>query len=113
MKVNYHNKKFRPVNTTENSETSRETHFHYFQEDNIVTATYSGGKILKGHLIGVVDECGVIDMRYHQVNVSGEIMTGVCRSTPQAMDNGKIRLLESWSWTSGNLSSGTSIIEEI
>ncbi|WP_291725908.1 n-acetylglutamate synthase [Bernardetia sp.] len=111
--MNYHNKKFRPVSNTENGETSEETIFHYKQEGNILTSTYTGGKILKGHLIGMVDEKGNIDMRYHQVNEKGELMTGVCKSRPEILENGKIRLHETWKWTSGDLSEGKSILEEI
>ena len=111
--MNYHNKKFRPVSNTENGETSEETIFHYKQEGNILTSTYTGGKILKGHLIGMVDEKGNIDMRYHQVNEKGELMTGVCKSRLELLENGKIRLHETWKWTSGDLSEGKSILEEI
>lgn len=111
--MNYHNKKFRPVQNTENGETSAETIFHYKQEGNILTSEYSGGKIVKGHLIGLVDEAGAIDMRYHQVNDQGELMTGTCQSKPEVLPNGKIRLHETWRWTSGDESAGSSIIEEI
>jgi hypothetical protein len=111
--MNYHNKSFRAIQNTENGETSSETIFHYIQEGDILTSNYSGGKIVKGHLIGKVDGNGVIDMRYHQINTAGELMTGICTSTPQVLPNGKIRLHETWQWTSGDLSKGTSIIEEI
>jgi hypothetical protein len=111
--MNYHNKSFRAIQNTENGETSSETIFHYIQEGDILTSNYSGGKIVKGHLIGKVDGNGVIDMRYHQINTAGELMTGICSSTPEVLPNGKIRLHETWQWTSGDLSKGTSIIEEI
>ncbi|MFO7824888.1 MAG: n-acetylglutamate synthase, partial [Cyclobacterium sp.] len=54
-----------------------------------------------------------IDMRYHQVNFEGELMTGRCSSRPEVMENGKIRLHENWEWTSGDGSRGTSILEEV
>jgi hypothetical protein len=111
--INYNNKLFKAVSNTENGETSAETIFNYQQHNNILTATYSGGKILHGHLIGLVDDKGVIDMRYHQVNTKGELMTGICKSTPEILSDGKIRLLENWKWTSGDLSEGVSTIEEI
>lgn len=111
--INYNNKTFRPVSNTENSETSGETVFHYKQEGNILTSEYSGGKIVKGHLIGMVDADGNISMRYHQVNTSGEIMAGKCLSVPEVLPNGKIRLHETWEWTTGDCSKGTSIIEEV
>ncbi|WP_375561645.1 n-acetylglutamate synthase [Bernardetia sp. OM2101] len=111
--MNYNNKKFRPVSNTENGETSSETIFEYKQEGNILTSNYSGGKIIQGHLIGLVDENGNIDMRYHQVNEKGELMTGICNSTPEMLENGKIRLHEQWQWTSGDNSKGNSTLEEI
>lgn len=110
--IDYNGKSFSPIANTENGETSSETVFLYKQFGNILTSEYSGGKIKKGHLIGLVDENGNIDMRYHQVNEKGEIMTGICKSKPETMDNGKIRLHESWQWTSGDKSKGKSIIEE-
>jgi hypothetical protein len=111
--MNYHNKTFKPVSNTENGETSSETIFHYKQTGNILTSEYSGGKIKHGHLIGLVDANGIIDMRYHQVNSSGEIMTGICKSVPEILSNGKIRLHETWQWTSGDKSAGASILEEL
>ena len=111
--MDYNNKIFRPVSNTENGETSSETIFHYKQTGNILTSEYSGGKIKLGHLIGLVDTDGNIDMSYHQVNAAGEIMTGTCKSVPEILSNGKIRIHETWQWTSGNKSAGTSILEEI
>lgn len=111
--MNYNNKTFRPVSNTENGETSAETIFHYRQNGNILTCEYSGGKIVQGHLIGLVDEEGNITMRYHQVNSLGELMTGICLSKPQTLENGKILLHESWQWTSGDGSKGESVLEEI
>ncbi len=111
--MNYHDKKFRPVSNTENGETSEETIFHYQQEGNILTCSYSGGQIVVGQLIGLVDREGNIDMRYHQVNRKGELMTGICHSKPELLSDGRIRLHETWQWTSGDLSKGNSVLEEI
>ncbi len=111
--INYHDKRFRPVQNTDNGETSAETVFHYRQSGNILTADYAGGPIVAGHLIGLVDEAGHIDMRYHQVNTHGELMTGVCQSRPEILPDGRIRLHESWRWTSGDGSAGESILEEV
>lgn len=111
--MNYHTKKFRPVSNTGNGETSEETIFHYLQSGNILTCSYSGGQIVSGQLIGLVDENGNIDMRYHQVNTKRELMTGICRSTPELLPDGRIRLHETWKWTSGDGSEGSSVLEEI
>ncbi|MBC6998803.1 n-acetylglutamate synthase [Cytophaga sp. FL35] len=111
--MNYHNRKFRPVSNTENAETTEETIFHYQQEENRLFCDYSGGNIIKGHLLGLVDGNGIINMRYHQVNSKGNLMTGTCISTPEKIANGKIRLHEEWQWTSGDCSKGSSILEEL
>jgi len=110
--INYNNKTFSPISNTANGETSSETIFLYKQKGNVLTSEYAGGKIKYGHLIGLVDENGNINMCYHQINQNGELMTGICFSRPEQLANGKIRLHESWEWTSGDKSKGNSIIEE-
>lgn len=111
--MNYNKKKFRLVTNSENGEISKEIIFQYHQNGNIVTSEYAGGKIIAGHLIGLITDDGKINIRYHQINVENELMTGTCLSTPEILPNGKIRLYETWKWTSGDKSQGTSIIEEI
>lgn len=110
--MNYQGKTFKSVSNTPNGEVSGETIFHYFQSGNTVTANYSGGGVEKGHLIALVDENGVLDMRYHHVNTQGKLQTGICHSVPEYLPDGRIRLHETWQWTSGDCSSGNSIIEE-
>lgn len=111
--INYNAKTFKTVFNSANGETSDETVFFYQQRGCILSSEYAGGKIVIGHLIGLVDTNGNIDMRYHQINNLGEISTGICRSTPEILETGKIRLHESWEWTSGDQSKGQSIVEEI
>lgn len=113
MKINYDNKKFRSVENSATGEVGAETVFHYQQSGNIVWAEYSGGAIAKGHLIAKCYAEGSLEMRYHHINTSGELMTGICRSTPEILSDGRIRLNETWQWTCGDGSSGTSVIEEV
>jgi len=111
--INYHNKCFRVVENTSNGETSTETIFEYKQENEIISCSYGGGKIKTGNLLGTVDASGVINMSYHQINTKGELVFGTCTSKPVIMPNGKIKLLESWQWGSGDLSKGNSTLEEL
>ena len=111
--INYNNKIFKPVATSENSEVSGSTIFEYKQKGNVLTCSYSDNNIISGHLIGLIEEDGAINMRYHQVNKKGELMTGICHSKPEITSSGKIRLHETWQWTSGDKSKGTSILEEV
>ena len=112
MKINYHDRYFVPVSNTATGEVGAGTVFHYRQQGNIVWATYEGGSILFGTLLAKVDAAGCLDMRYQHVNQAGELMTGLCRSTPEVLADGRLRLRESWQWTSGDYTSGESIIEE-
>lgn len=113
MPINYNNRIFRSVSNTDNGEVTSETSFHYRQEGEIVTAIYQGGSVLYGSLIAIQDEDGNLDMRYQHLNIDREFMTGVCVSRPELLSDGRVRLYETWRWTSGDLSSGHSIIEEV
>ena len=83
------------------------------KNENILTCSYSGDNIVNGHLIGLVDDNGKIEMSYHQINTKGELMTGICFSEPELTGNGKIKLYENWEWTSGDKSSGKSVLIEM
>ncbi|MFT4602364.1 MAG: hypothetical protein ACI857_002550 [Arenicella sp.] len=111
--MNYHNKKFKVVYSSSNGDIDDKMIFHYVQNGNVLSCSYSGPEILSGHLIGLVNEDGAIEMRYHQVNSEGELKTGKCDSIPEVMPNGKMRLNETWQWLSGAEGSGTSILEEV
>lgn len=111
--MDYNDKKFKPVSNSDNGEVSNDMIFHYKQTGNILTCSYQGSNIIKGHLIGLVDDNGYINMSYHQINNNGVLMTGTCISKPEKMENGKIRLHEEWQWTSGDQSTGNSILEEL
>lgn len=113
MNITYDNKTFRSVTNTANGEVSGDTLFHYHQQGQIVWAEYSGGAIVRGFLIATVQDDTSLDMRYEHVNAQGELMTGRCHSTPEHLSDGRIRLHERWQWTSGDGSSGESIVEEV
>ena len=110
--INYNDKSFRPISHSANGESSEATIFHYRQEGDLLWATYSGGNIRRGQLIGSVNSEGCISMHYQHINDQGELMTGRCQSTPEVLHNGRIRLHETWQWETGDRSTGTSVLEE-
>lgn len=111
--INYHNKKFRALHNSDNGEVDAALVFHYKQQGNVLSCSYSGANIVQGHLLGIVADDGTINMCYHQVNSRGQLMTGTCTSTPELTENGKIKLHEDWQWTSGDMSKGNSVLIEI
>ncbi len=112
-RINYNNRRFVSVSNSDNGEVSSATVFDYHQEGDVVWATYRGGAIVFGSLVAKVDEDDCLDMRYQHLNSAGEFMTGRCRSTPEILSDGRLRLREVWQWTSGDFSQGESVIEEV
>lgn len=111
--IHFGGRLFRSIETSGNSQVSGQTVFKYDQRDSLITATYSGGDIEYGQLIGIMGEDGFLDFRYHHVGVDGHLRTGQGRSEPKFTKENKLQLHEVWQWTSGDKSSGTSILEEI
>jgi hypothetical protein len=113
MEFNLEGKIFHSVSNTGNGDVSTETLFHYHQDREIISADYYGGKIIKGHLIGKILDNGHLDFYYHHVNSHHQVMVGRCLSTPEVLEDGRLRFMEQWQWLSGDKSKGESIIEEI
>ena len=113
MPPSYDGRRFRSVSNTANGEVDAATHFHYRQQGEVVWATYEGGGVRFGTLVATADDAGALDMRYAHVSATGALMTGVCHSLPEVLADGRLRLHETWRWTSGDGSTGTSVIEEI
>ncbi len=111
--IDYDGRRFRSVENSGSGEVGPETVFGYRQDGDVVSATYEGGDVRFGTLIATADGEGNLDARYGHVNASGELMTGECRSTPEMLPDGRLRLHEEWRWTSGDGSSGRSVVEEI
>ena len=112
MTINYDDRYFKSVSNSETGEVDQNTIFHYRQVDDAIWATYKGGQIKIGTLVAQIKPCGSLEMRYNHINSKNEIMTGKCKSKPEILPDGRLRLHETWEWTSGDFSTGNSIIEE-
>ena len=110
--LNYNGRVFTSISNSSNGEVSKQTIFYYKQHNDLLTAEYSGGEIIKGFLIGVVYEDGSLHFRYNHVNANKEIRGGKCHSTPEILSDGRIRLHEKWKWSDGDQSAGESVVEE-
>lgn len=101
---------FTALENSESGEVSSDTVFCYHQKGNVIWAEYSGGSVVKGFLIGTMDEKHELHFDYRHINTDGESKSGTCDSKP-FIKNGKLRFSEKWRWSSGQ--DGTSLIEEI
>lgn len=111
--INFDGRTFVSIENTPNGEVSSKTLFKYKQEGEIISATYSGGEIVKGLLIGIVKEEGRLEFRYNHINSKKEIRGGECISTPEILSDGRIRLYEAWKWLDTEVTKGNSVIEEV
>lgn len=101
---------FTAVSNSGSGEVSEQTIFCYHQKGGVIWAEYSGGSIVKGFLVGKMDEDHHLHFSYQHMNKDGELRTGSCDSEPRTVD-GRLRFIEKWKWTEGE--EGTSVIEEI
>lgn len=104
-------RRFGPVMNAEGGEVDAATVFAYRQRGDLIEASYSGGPIRSGYLVGTRDG-DELDFRYVHVNDSGDSASGHCRSRLELLDDGRIRMHETWQWES-RPGSGTSIVEEL
>jgi putative NADPH-quinone reductase len=101
---------FTAIENSDSGEVSDKTIFSYHQKGSAIWAEYSGGSIVKGFLVGTMDEKRCLHFSYQHVNTDGEIKSGTCDSEPKT-ENGKLRYYEKWKWSTGD--AGESVIEEI
>ncbi len=106
-------KVFVAVASGETGEVNKETTFTYHQRGQLIWAIYEGGEIVMGSLMGKVTGAQSFEIVYHHMNQRGNIMTGKCKSSIHRDENKQIRIEESWQWTSGDYSTGTSTLIEV
>jgi len=111
--IQYEGRCFRSVANSDGGDVSDGTVFRYHQQGDLVWATYAGGAVRLGTLVAKVDDLGNLDMRYQHVSIDGQFKSGRCRSSPEVLAGGRLRLHEQWQWIDGAQGHGNSIIEEI
>lgn len=99
------------VANSESGEVSTETRFEFSQDGNRISATYGGGGIVDGYLLGTFDGT-TWDIRYVQQNEDGDTATGHSVGTVSLLDDGRIRVEDDWEWES-RPGSGSSVLEEV
>lgn len=102
---------FAAVRDTSGGEVGPETVFNYHEADGEVWATYAGGAVRRGFLVGTRTG-DTLTFRYCQLNQGGATSTGSCVSTITRDTAGKLRMKETWAWES-KPGKGTSEVAEM
>jgi hypothetical protein len=76
-----------------------DTTVRYAEDDGVVTATYEGGSIRRGFLVGTRTG-DLLDFRYAQLQTDGSTATGHCVTQLELLADGRVRLNETWAWDS-------------
>lgn len=109
--MNLNNVRMNVVETAGNGVVNELTIFTFSQKDDFVSATYSGGQILKGYLVGTLSQ-NKLSFAYCQLQTDGKMDNG--RSECDLLvANGKIRLVEHFTWASRNGETGVNIFQEL
>ncbi|WP_330230693.1 hypothetical protein OHA40_32940 [Nocardia sp. NBC_00508] len=105
--INYDGRRFR------NPDSDDGVIARYHQQDNLVWAEFSGGKVRRGALNGTCDADGILRLAYTMVLHDGEVVSGFARSEPEHTGTGLLRLREEWERYGPNSTTGVSYLEEV
>jgi hypothetical protein len=100
-----------PVADQAPGQVGTRTRFSYHEKDGEIWAEYSGGDVVRGHLVGT-REGDRLDFRYVQLKHDGTTSSGHCVSAVVELPDGRVRLEEAWEWES-QPGSGTSVVEQV
>lgn len=109
--MNLNNVKMNVIETAGNGVVNELTVFTFSQTGSFVSASYSGGQILKGYLVGILDQ-SKLSFSYCQLQTNGKMDNGQSECDV-LLENKKIRLVEHFTWASRNGETGTNIFQEL
>lgn len=93
--------------------SSTETKFHYQQHNDLITATYSGGQIREGQVVGRQTSPNEIELLFQCVTLANELKAGQSKGKIAEDADGKLLLSFEWHWLNGDQSGGMSYYKEV
>lgn len=109
--MNLNNVKMNVIETAGNGIVNELTIFTFSQTDSFVSAIYSGGQILKGYLVGILNQ-NKLSFSYCQLQTNGKMDNGQSECDI-LIENEKIRLVERFTWASRKGETGINIFQEL
>ena len=102
-------RRFTALGNSASGQVGEGTIFHYHQDGDLVWASFSGGQVRHGDLVGTRtgDE---LDFRYVHLDTDAVTSSGRCHSR---IENGpRLLVHETWQWES-KPGAGTSVLAEV
>ena len=109
--INYDGRRFRAVDDAADPDGTAVAHYH--QIGDLLWGEFAGGTVRRGSLCGLCLPDGELEFAYTTVLLTGEVIAGHCRSTPEVLGDGRIRLSEKWERFGLHAAVGVSEIEEV
>lgn len=109
--LNLDARRMHAVQTAANGVINRDTIFRFTQERDAVWASYAGGRIVRGFLVGMV-QGDQLTFHYCQLETGGTLNSGHSRCALQRTADGLMQIIEHFEWASG-AGTGMNIIQEI
>ena len=106
--VDFHGRLMTATQTAPNGVVNKDTLFSFRQFGQRVLASYTGGKVQRGVLIGKVDG-SKFRFNYAQEDLTGKVQGGLSECKVDILTDGRVRLLEYFDWPGGT---GLNTIEE-
>jgi hypothetical protein len=105
--------KMNVIKTADNGIVNHDTIFRFSQKENVVSAEYQGGKILKGFLVGKLQTQNQLEFSYCQLQRDGKLDNGLSLCQLSKNKEGKLILIEHFEWKSRPGEFGTNIFQEL
>ena len=99
---------FRAVANSENGSLNTQTEMRFTRDDGIVVASYDGGTIAVGHVLGKRLGEDELEMLYQGATTAGDVQAGTAHATFSLDEEGRVRMHLDWRWLTGDGSSGRS-----
>ena len=110
-KINYNNRKFRVIGNSNVKDIGSQTIFEFCQNGDLIFGRYHGGEVKKGSFIAVMHGNGSMEKKFQHLNQRGNLVSGSGIASPEILNNGSVRLKESWEFEPEV--SGSTIMEEL
>jgi hypothetical protein len=103
-------RRFEVVETSQTSAVSRATHFAFRERHGVVDASYAGGEIVGGRLIGR-REGDRLRSAYAQLHADGQLRTGAGTMQLEREAGDRLRLVERYRWSDG--AAGRNVLQSL
>ncbi|MGJ8564259.1 MAG: hypothetical protein ACSHXY_12005 [Alphaproteobacteria bacterium] len=111
--LNLNKRIFKPVINSKGGTVNQESFFVFRQDGKSLMASYSGGEIERGHIVGQFETNASASLLYHCLTKRKVLKSGKANAWFTQDSRGRIVIDMEWEWLSGDSGKGISRYEEM